>query len=204
MLAHATIAAMDAPAVHYVKTTDGYDIAYYARGNGLTLIRTPVLWNNISRQWHPSLLGAAFDALTERFRLILYDARGQGLSTRGLPEALSVDEYLLDLEGVADQAGGDRFILSGWSFMGVVAIKYAVQHPDRVSALVLWDYVGMHASASWPTMTDLARRGWRLYVEQLRFVCGARGQPNQRLWARDKRRSLPGDPNGSLRMRCGD
>ena len=156
---------MDAPPVQYVRTSDGYDIACYVAGQGRTLVRTPPLWNHISRMWSPDLAGPVFDALAERFRLVLYDGRGQGLSTRGLPDSLSLAEYVHDLEAVVDNLGIDRFILSGWSYAGIVAIQYAVDHPERVEALVLWNYTDMHASVSYPGMAQILESNWQRFVE---------------------------------------
>jgi ATP/maltotriose-dependent transcriptional regulator MalT len=50
--------------------------------------------------------------------------------------------------------------------MGVgpeAAIEYAVDHPDQVQALLLWNYRDLHRSASEP-MLAMARRDWKMFV----------------------------------------
>jgi pimeloyl-ACP methyl ester carboxylesterase len=67
---------------------------------------------------------------------IRYDARGNGLSDREVPD-LTFEKFVDDLEAVVDAAGIDRFALLGISQGCAVSIAYAVRHPDRVSHLVL-------------------------------------------------------------------
>ena len=76
---------MEPPAVQYVTTSDGYDIAYTISGEGPPLVLTPTPFGHLSNDWQwwkRSLL----EALTQRFRLVRYDSRGQGMSSRGLGE----------------------------------------------------------------------------------------------------------------------
>lgn len=69
----------------------------------------------------------------ERFRVVRYDIRPFGESTR--PEkAYSVPDDLLRL---LDQLKIDRAHLVGHSFGGGVAIDFALLYPDRVASLVL-------------------------------------------------------------------
>jgi pimeloyl-ACP methyl ester carboxylesterase/DNA-binding CsgD family transcriptional regulator len=153
---------MAAPPAQFVRTSDGYDIAYFVAGKGPALVRTPNLWNHTSRQWSREFFAETFDALAERYRLVLYDARGQGLSTRGLPDSHSVDDYVLDLAAVAERVS-EPFILMGWSTGCTTAIKFALEHPELVIALVLWEY--RTASGGWESFVRLASENWRFYVE---------------------------------------
>ena len=57
-----------------------------------------------------------------------YDARGNGLSDRDVPE--SFESYVDDLEAVVEAAGIDRFALLGISQGCAVSIAYAVRHPS--------------------------------------------------------------------------
>ncbi len=127
---------MDAPPVHYVTTSDGCKIAYTVCGEGRPLICTPFGgFNHVQLNWQrgysPWLQG-----LSERFRLIHFDGRGQGLSTRGLPESASMADWGRDLEAVADGLQLDRFVILGCFLWSHVAVRYAVDHPERVDALV--------------------------------------------------------------------
>jgi pimeloyl-ACP methyl ester carboxylesterase len=65
-----------------------------------------------------------------------YDARGNGLSDREVPD-VTFEKFVDDLEAVVDAAGIDRFALLGISQGCAVSVAYAVRHPERVSHLVL-------------------------------------------------------------------
>src|SRR5215212_6965790 len=104
---------MDAPPVKYVKTGDGYDIAYAVSGDGMPLVRVPSLFSHFSLQWNRGVLDREFKTLSENFKLVLFDCRGQGSSTRGLPEGTSLDQYVSDLELLVDRLGLQRFVLLG-------------------------------------------------------------------------------------------
>jgi len=81
-----------------------------------------------SRIWEPLL-----PALTASWRVIRYDARGFGRSP-----APSVKFTLLaDLVTVLDHFGLDRVAIVGCSQGGGSALGLALEHPARVSALVL-------------------------------------------------------------------
>jgi class 3 adenylate cyclase len=81
---------------------------------------------------------------TERFlrrlasfaRLILYDRRGEGLSSRGVAES-SFEERIGDLLTVLDAAGADRPALFTCHLVGRTSLVFAATYPERVSALVL-------------------------------------------------------------------
>jgi DNA-binding CsgD family transcriptional regulator/pimeloyl-ACP methyl ester carboxylesterase len=156
---------MPAPPVQYVKTSDGYDIACFVAGAGNTIIRAPNIWNHVGSQWSSEIHGAVFDRIVERFRLVLYDSRGQGLSTRNLPATVTLDDYVTDLETVIERFAPERFVLDGWSFMSVVALQYAIRHPERVEAVILHNYIDMHVRPSSPLMINLAASDWPYYVE---------------------------------------
>lgn len=94
----------------------------------------------------------AAGALVEDYKVVLYDLRGHGKSSRtehGYDMATMVD----DLLAVIDYHQLDETILVGHSFGGLVALHFAIAHPDRVSQLILVDiplpasdYVARHFS----------------------------------------------------------
>jgi pimeloyl-ACP methyl ester carboxylesterase len=97
-----------------------------------------------------------------------YDARGNGLSDRDIPD-VTFERFVDDLEAVVDAAGIDRFALLGISQGCAVSIAYAVRHPERVSHLVLLGgyAVGWKKRArteadksSGDAMLTLMRLGW--------------------------------------------
>jgi DNA-binding CsgD family transcriptional regulator/pimeloyl-ACP methyl ester carboxylesterase len=150
---------MDPPPVQYVQTSDGYSIAYGISGEGPLLIHVPTLFSHFSTMWSRLYFGA----LAARFRLVLYDSRGQGLSSRGLPESLALSDYTRDLEAIIARLGARQFVLCGMGVGPEVAIKYAVDHPDQVQALLLCNYRDMHGSTTSEAMLTMAQ-DWEMYV----------------------------------------
>lgn len=74
-------------------------------------------------------------------RVIAYDHRGHGGSghAAGGEAAYTFDALLGDLESVVDTLGLARFHLLGHSMGGVIAMRYALAHRDRLASLVLMD-----------------------------------------------------------------
>jgi pimeloyl-ACP methyl ester carboxylesterase len=87
------------------------------------------------RSWDPQLRG-----LADQYRVIVYDARGHGLSEAPRePSAYSQEHMVDDLRGLMDHLGLDTAAVGGLSMGGNVALNLALAHPQRVSALVLAD-----------------------------------------------------------------
>src|ERR1043166_3639319 len=87
------------------------------------------------RSWDPQLRG-----LTDQYRVIVYDARGHGLSEAPRePSAYSQQHMVDDLCGLMDHLGLDKAAVGGLSMGGNVALNFALVHPQRVSALILAD-----------------------------------------------------------------
>lgn len=79
-------------------------------------------------------------ALSERFRVVVFDHRGHGEGDHPDGEAAySLDRLAADTVAVADALAADRFVLLGHSMGGMVARRLVLAHPDRVDALVLMD-----------------------------------------------------------------
>ena len=158
---------MDAPPVQYVTTSDGYSIAYAVSGEGEPFVFMPLPFNHIrlNRQ-PPSVLRGWLSELEKRFRLICYDSRGQGMSTRGLPEGHSPDVYVVDLETVIARLQPGPMVLFGAVISAHSAIRYAVKHPDRVLALVLWNATPTTAAGPLSHRLDIsAPEDWRFFLQ---------------------------------------
>jgi DNA-binding winged helix-turn-helix (wHTH) protein/pimeloyl-ACP methyl ester carboxylesterase len=126
------------PRIQYVKTSDGVSIAYSVSGTGLPVVHLgwfPVSHLQAERQF-PEIRNWQ-EYLSEKRMLIRFDARGMGLSERGVTD-FSVAKRLLDLEAVVDRLGLEKFVLYAALHNGPLAIAYAAQHPERVSHLLLW------------------------------------------------------------------
>lgn len=78
------------------------------------------------------------DRLADDFHLVYYDQRGRGRSSDGVvPEDVSIASEVEDLERVRRHLALDRVAVLGHSWGGVLAMEYAIRHPDRVSHLIL-------------------------------------------------------------------
>jgi len=85
-----------------------------------------------------------FDELAEMGSVLAYDRPGFGLTEKVLPKSLGFNPYTQDyqmklLTELLDYHSLDSVILMGHSAGGVVALRYALEHPERVRALVLID-----------------------------------------------------------------
>lgn len=85
------------------------------------------------------------DRAQSRFHLIALDQRGHGDSDWAGDGDYSRDAFVKDIEGFREAIGLETFILMGHSMGGLNSVAYAVQHPERVNALVLVD-VGPESS----------------------------------------------------------
>jgi pimeloyl-ACP methyl ester carboxylesterase/DNA-binding CsgD family transcriptional regulator len=129
---------MEPPAVRYVATSDGYDLAYAISGSGPPLVLVPLAFSHVQLFWQADTWRRPwFQGLNQRFRLIRYDGRGQGLSTRGLRPGLSIDDLVLDLETIVDHLHLERFYLMATEMSGHIAIRYAARSPEKVAGMIL-------------------------------------------------------------------
>jgi pimeloyl-ACP methyl ester carboxylesterase/DNA-binding CsgD family transcriptional regulator len=154
---------MDAPPIQYVTTRDGLRIAFCVAGKGRPLVFLPNNWNHIQMFWRTPWRRSLFEPLAQRFRLVQYDARGQGLSSRGLQDSHAFDAYIKDLEAVVDHLALDRFVILARNLFTQVAVRYTALHPERVEALVL----GNPVAELYHGFEDLARQRWDVYTETI-------------------------------------
>ncbi|WP_262031955.1 3-oxoadipate enol-lactonase [Microvirga sp. Mcv34] len=75
-------------------------------------------------------------AFTDRFRVVLYDKRGHGLSDAP-PAPYTLDDHTDDLIALLDHLKIDSAALVGLSVGGMIAQRLAVRSPERVQALAL-------------------------------------------------------------------
>lgn len=75
-------------------------------------------------------------AFADRFRVVLYDKRGHGLSDAP-PAPYTLDDHASDLLALLDRLGVESAALVGLSVGGMIAQRIAVQAPHKVEALAL-------------------------------------------------------------------
>jgi len=167
---------MEPPPIQYVRTRDGFDIAYTVAGHGIPFVFMPWPFSNMSRIWDTRFGRPMLEGLAARFKLIQYDSRGQGVSTRGLPEHHSLEDYETDLRTVVDHLSLDRFILYGGPTFSHVAARFAAGDAERIHALVLGDTVRRQDS-SHSAYVDLARRDWDFFLHTITSSFSLHGAP---------------------------
>lgn len=121
--------------IRFCRTADGTRIAWAATGEGPPLVRSANWLSQMDLERTVPEFTHWFEGLTRGRRLIRYDERGYGLSDWST--GFTLDEWIEDLDAVADAAGLDSFPLLGVSQGGALAVAYAARRPDRVSRLVL-------------------------------------------------------------------
>jgi pimeloyl-ACP methyl ester carboxylesterase len=82
------------------------------------------------------------DRLAKDYRVIRFDQRGHGLTGPAPDGNYALDAFVADVDAVADKLALDRFVLAGNSMGGGIAMAYGMNHPDRLSGLVLVDAGG--------------------------------------------------------------
>ena len=121
--------------------------------------------------WLPALIG--------RYRILRFDMRGHGGSSRsGVGTRLTMDCLTDDLFAVMDEAGVPRAHLVGESIGGTVALSAALRAPERVRTLTVSN--GAHVGASIQSVADWQRiidtqgmQGWSAHMMSARFHPGA-------------------------------
>ncbi|MCU1664000.1 MAG: pip [Pseudonocardia sp.] len=78
-----------------------------------------------------------FGPLSDRFRVIVFDARGCGKS-EGIPP-YSHEQWAADVDGLRQWAGVDKIVVAGGSYGGFISLEYAVAYPEHTAAVMLRD-----------------------------------------------------------------
>ena len=124
------------PDVRYATTADGVRIAYTIEGSGPPLVYVRAFNSHAQDWWTTGWTAAYLRALAERFSVVVFDARGNGLS--GVTATVDLEALVEDLRAVMDDASLDGVTLYGQGFGSPIAIAYAARHPERLARLVLY------------------------------------------------------------------
>lgn len=101
------------------------------RGSGVPVVLIP----GMQGRWE--WMAPAVDALSERCRVVTYSLCGEPGSGRELDPALGFDNLTRQLEETIDRVGIERAVVCGVSFGGLVALRFAAEHPERTAGLAL-------------------------------------------------------------------
>ncbi|HKW58891.1 MAG TPA: alpha/beta fold hydrolase [Candidatus Dormibacteraeota bacterium] len=109
---------------------DDLDASWHEAGRGDPLVLIHGLADD-HRAWR-----RAVPDLMLRHRVILYDLRGHGETALGRPDG-TLRQLSQDLIALLDAIGIDRADVAGFSLGGTIAMRAAIDHPERVNRLVL-------------------------------------------------------------------
>jgi pimeloyl-ACP methyl ester carboxylesterase len=74
--------------------------------------------------------------MADNYTILRYDLRGHGSSGK-LPGPYELDDFVADLDDLAESCGIGSFHLVGFSLGGLIAQGYALAHPKKVDRLIL-------------------------------------------------------------------
>ena len=129
---------------------------------------TPMIVLHGGPDFDISYLLPELDRLADKFHLIYYDQRGRGRSADSVkPEDVTLESEMADLAEVREHFHLDKVVLLGHSWGTVLALKYTLRQPQRVSRLVLMDPAPASAAdinrfrkervEKWPVLMELRK-----------------------------------------------
>ena len=191
---------------------DGGAVAYTVLGAGdRTLVISPGFVCHIEIALEQPGFRAFVDALAERFKVILFDRRGVGLSERlgatSTPAALASD-----IAAILAHANVPRAWLFGSSEGGLGAMRLAIDAPDRVQGLCLFgslargsaapDYPWALPAPAYDVWLQRLIAGWGGPAGIETFAASRKDDPALRAWwARLVRHAA--SPGGLATILCG-
>jgi pimeloyl-ACP methyl ester carboxylesterase len=130
---------------------NGIDLHFEVHGEGAPLVLAHGYTASLE-MWRDQVA-----PLSARYRLVIYDTRGHGKTTAptSMDEYDMARHYAADLLALIDHLGIERGYAGGLSMGGMIAQELALRHPERVSALLLFDTgPGMSAMQRDPAVTQ--------------------------------------------------
>lgn len=111
--------------------------------------------------------------------VVWLDPRGTGGSTEPAdPTGYTLDHYAADVDALRSHLGLERFALLGFSHGGMVAMRYAATHPDRLSGLVLLDTAPVLDEATLARVGEaMDRRQAEPWYAEVRALVDAEDRP---------------------------
>lgn len=150
-----------------VARSAGGGIPCFEIGSGDALIVLPAPpFSHLEFELNLPRFRAWYELLARSHRLIRYDQRGTGVARHLIP-ATSLEEQAADLEAVAAHFGLKRFILLAQFNTTPMALKFAAEHPDLVSHLILAHPTTREdfASPRMRAVKGLLTEDWDMFVE---------------------------------------
>lgn len=126
------------------------ELNYERTGSGPPLVLTHGLGDDLT-YWDEVI-----DPLAQHHQVIRWDVRGFGRSDKP-PGPYSTSIFATDLDALLAALGLDRIHLLGISMGGVIAQRFALDHPNRLRSLLLVSTsseIGTLATATWRRLAD--------------------------------------------------
>jgi class 3 adenylate cyclase/pimeloyl-ACP methyl ester carboxylesterase len=143
-----------APQTRYARSGDLH-IAYQVVGDGpIDLVYVPSWISQIEHNWDEPRVARYFRRLASFSRLIMFDRRGSGLSDP-VPNAPTLEEQMDDVVAVMDAAESEQAAVFALLEGGAMALLFAATHPERTTALALYE---AQPRMSWAPDYDWALR----------------------------------------------
>jgi proline iminopeptidase len=80
---------------------------------------------------------STFGPLADKMQVVVFDARGCGLS-EGKPP-FSHAQWAADVDGLREWIGAEQITVAGGSYGGFIAMEYAIAYPQHTEAMILRD-----------------------------------------------------------------
>jgi pimeloyl-ACP methyl ester carboxylesterase len=106
-------------------------MTFIDRGEGTPIVFIP----GLQGRWEYTR--ATVDALQKRFRVMAFSLGDEPAAGFAFDEQRPFDSYADQVLEVLDSSRTPKAVVCGVSFGGLIALRFAVRHPDRVSALIL-------------------------------------------------------------------
>jgi pimeloyl-ACP methyl ester carboxylesterase/predicted glycosyltransferase len=121
---------------------------------------------------HSQMLKMTVPYLSNHFRVITMDGRGNGRSDRPLDAgAYSFDAYYEDFVAVLDAVGADRVAVIGVSVTSMTALRLAVEQPERVTHVVAAGGFAEFVTSDAARMADLQAEGELMREDWAAYLC---------------------------------
>ena len=142
---------------------NGVNVYYEVHGTGPTMLLTHG-FSATSEMWKANIT-----ALSQKYRVIVWDMRGHGQSDypedrASYSEALTVG----DMAALLDAHRAEQAIIGGHSLGGFMTLAFHAAHPHRCKALMLFDTGPGYKK-------DEARAGWNKRAEAMAQVYETKG-----------------------------
>jgi len=102
------------------------------------------------------LWDATAAALADRFRVLRYDVRGHG-DSEVPPGPYTLEQMAGDVRELLDTLGIERVHFAGMSMGGLIAMAFALAHPQRTQSLILCDTTACYGPGVAPMWEERIR-----------------------------------------------